>query len=106
MPSAVPTQLLGWCLLPVVLALLLTPKHEVIVIRSRISRQLVVWVYWSGIFGVGADLSDNQMLVFLNNERREMRLCYAGELAVQCSKYQIINRGGMLEVGRYVWDLQ
>ena len=62
-------------------------------------------MYWSGIFGLGAGLRDSQTLVLLDDEWREIRLCYAGEQAVQCSKYQIIRRGGMLEVSRYLLDL-
>lgn len=102
MPSASPTRLLSWCLFLILLALLLTPKPELIVYQQQNIQAKSV--YWSGIFGLGAGLSDSQMLVFLDDDRREMRLCYAGELAVQCSKYQIIHRGGMLEVGRYLLD--
>jgi len=112
MPSAATTRLLSWCLLIILLALLLTPKPELIIYKQQNIQATSVYpsslkmrVYWSGVFGLGAGLSDSQMLVFLDDERCEMRLCYAGELAVQCNKYQIIDRGGMLEVGRYVLDL-
>lgn len=101
-PSAVPTRLLSWCVLLILLALLLTPKPELIVYQQQNIQAKSV--YWPGVFGMGAGLSDSQMLVFLDHERREMRLCYAGEQAVQCSKYQIIHRGGMLEVARYLLD--
>jgi hypothetical protein len=94
MPSAVPTRRLGWCLLLIFLALLLAPKPEFIVYQQQNIQAKSV--YWSGIFGLGAGLSDSQMLVLIDDERREMRLCYAGELAVQCSKYQIIDLGRML----------
>lgn len=104
MPSTAPARLLGWCLLLMLLALLLTPKPELIVYQQQNIQAKSV--YWSGIFGLGAGLSDSQMLVFIDDERREMRLCYAGEQAVQCSKYQIIHRGGILEVSRYLLDQQ
>lgn len=101
--SAAASRVLGWSLVMVLLALLLIPKPELIVYQQQNIQAKSV--YWSGIFGMGAGLSDSQMLVFIDDERREMRLCYAGELAVQCSKYHIIQRGGLLDVGRYLMGL-
>lgn len=96
-------RILSWSLAVLLLALLLTPKPELIVYQQLNIQAKSV--YWPGFFGMGAGLTDSQMLVFFDNERREMRLCYAGEPAVQCSKYQIIYRGGLLDVGRYLLDL-
>lgn len=95
-------RILGWSLFMLLLAILLIPKPELIVYQQQNIQAKSL--YWPGIFGLGAGLSDSQMLVFLDDERREMRLCYAGAQAVQCSKYQIIHRGGLLDVGRYLLD--
>lgn len=99
---AVGRKLLGWSLLMVILALVLIPKPELIVYQQQNIQAKSI--YWSGIFGFGAGLSDSQMLVFLDDERREMRLCYTAEVAVQCSKYHVIQRGGLLEVGHYLLE--
>ena len=98
--SSAGPRLLGWFLLIVALALVLTPKPELIVYQQQNIQAKSV--YWPGVFGWGAGLSDSQMLVYVDDERHEMRLCYAGELAVQCSKYHIVHRGGLLEVGAYL----
>jgi hypothetical protein len=102
MQPAMGRKLLGWSVLMVILALLLIPKPELIVYQQQNIQAKSI--YWSGIFGLGAGLNDSQMLVFLDDQRREMRLCYAAEVAVQCSKYHVIHRGGVFEVGRYLLD--
>lgn len=103
-PAASPVRLLGWCALLVLLGLIFIPKPELIVYQQQ--NVQAKSIYWPGVFGLGAGLSDSQMSVFLDNERREMRLCYTGELAVQCSKYHIIHRGGLIDVGRFLLEQQ
>ncbi len=103
-PSALPGKTLGWTAAVLLLAFILTPKPELIVYQQLNIQAKSV--YWPGIFGFGAGLADSQMLVYLDDERREMRLCYAETSAVQCSKYRITHRGGLLDVGRYLLDLR
>lgn len=92
----------GWSLAVVLLGLILTPKPELIVYQQLNIQAKSV--YWPGIFGFGAGLMDSQMLVFLDDERHEMRLCYAQTAAIQCSKYRILQRGGLVDVGHYLLD--
>jgi hypothetical protein len=84
------------------LTLRLIPKPELIVYQQQNIQAKSI--DWSGIFGLGEGLNDSQMFVFLDDQRRKIRLCYAAEVAVQYSKFQITHRGGMLEVGRYLLD--
>jgi len=100
---ASPGKALGWSLAVVLAGLILTPKPELIVYQQLNIQAKSV--YWPGIFGFGAGLTDSQMLVYLDDERHEMRLCYAETSAIQCSKYRILQRGGLIDVGHYLLDL-
>lgn len=101
--SAVGQKLFGGGLIMVLLGLILIPKPELIVYRQQNIQTSSI--YWPGIFGLGAGLNDSKMQVFLDDARREMRLCYTNEAEVHCSTYQITERGGVIDVGRYLLEM-
>lgn len=96
-------QLSAGILMTCIFSLILIPKPELIVYRQLNIQASSI--YWPGIFGLGAGLTDSQMQVYLDDDRHEMRLCYTDEPTVQCSKYQITSRGGLIEVGKYLLSM-
>lgn len=90
-------QLLMLCLL---LVLLLLPKPQLLHYQKM--NIATTSLYWPGVFGLGAGLSDSDLKVYLDEQRNELNLCYQDPQNQQCSSYKVLHRGGLVEVIQYL----
>ena len=79
-----------------VLALIVLPKPELL--RYQKMNTVATSIYWPGAFGIGEGLVDSNLAVYIDNSRQELNLCYELQQEQQCSRYQILHRGGLIDV--------
>lgn len=93
---AIAGKVLSYLLLLLLLALILLPKPELL--RYQKLNTVATSIYWPGVYGVGEGLVDSDLTVYIDRARQELNLCYQHEQAQQCSRYQILQQGGMVDV--------
>lgn len=93
-------KFLSYFALGLLLVLILLPKPELL--RYQKMNTVATSIYWPGVFGAGAGLIDSHLVVYIDNSRKELSLCYQQEQDQQCSRYQILHRGGLIDVISYL----
>ncbi len=94
--SAIAGKVLSYLLLLLLLTLILLPKPELL--RYQKLNTVTTSIYWPGVYGVGEGLVDSDLTVYIDRARQELNLCYQHEQAQQCSRYQILQQGGLVDV--------
>jgi hypothetical protein len=89
-------KMLSYLLLLLVMALILLPKPELL--RYQKLHTVATSIYWPGLYGVGEGLVDSDLAVYIDRSRQELNLCYQHEQTQQCTRYQILQQGGLVDV--------
>lgn len=89
-------RVLSYLLLLLILLLMVLPKPELL--RYQKLNTVATSIYWPGIYGVGEGLVDSDLAVYIDRSRQELNLCYQHEQAQQCTRYQILQQGGLVDV--------
>lgn len=89
-------RVLSYLLLLLILLLIVLPKPELL--RYQKLNTDATSIYWPGIYGVGEGLVDSDLAVYIDRSRQELNLCYQHEQAQQCTRYQILQQGGLVDV--------
>lgn len=93
---AITGKAFSYLLLLLVLVLIILPKPELL--RYQKLNTLATSIYWPGVYGFGAGLVDSDLAVYIDRSRQELNLCYQHEQTQQCTRYQILHQGGLVEV--------
>ncbi len=94
--STITVKVLSYLMLLLILLLILLPKPELL--RYQKLNTVATSIYWPGLYGVGEGLVDSDLAVYIDRSRQELNLCYQHEQAQQCSRYQILQQGGLVDV--------
>ncbi len=100
--SSMASKLLSYVLLLLLLAIVLVPKPQLL--RYQKMNTVTSSIYWPGIFGLGAGLLDSNLAVYIDNARDELNLCYQHQQTQQCSRYQIVYQGGLVDVITFLFE--
>lgn len=95
-------KILSYVGILLLLAVIVVPKPELL--RYQKMNTVTTSIYWPGVFGVGAGLLDSHLSVYIDNARQELNLCYQHQQSQQCSRYQIVHQGGLVDVIMYLLE--